>query len=106
MRNATDSYIRVERSRLHAELINKWTLPFRAPDLDRYYLLYWTPSYFDAIWNEGIITREGVDYIVVYHACKPAELRREKQIALSFRRAVPEFNLPAYVLVTFAKGCK
>lgn len=89
---------------LHNELINNWTLPHRQADLDKYYLLYWNPVYFDAVWNEGIITREGIDYQVVYHNCRPAELRNERQIALSFRRAVQEFNLPAYVLVS--KGCK
>lgn len=87
------------------ELINTWKLSEELKKrVSKYYLLYWTPVYFDAIWNEGIITREGVDYIVVYHACKPADLRKEKQIALSFRRANKEFNLPAYVLVQ--KGCK
>lgn len=77
-----------------------WTISPNERDLfSKYYLLYWKPSYFQAMCLNGKIYHDGILYHVIYHKCTPEPLKTFNQVALSFRKAVKEYNLDAYVLV-------
>lgn len=68
-----------------------------------YYLLYNQGSYILSHSINGTIYRDGIEYIVVYHNDLTRDYikqNRLEQYALSFRKAQPEFELPAYVLVS------
>lgn len=65
-----------------------------------YYLLYWSNSFFFSALKDGHVTSiDGKSYGVLYLGTTPARLRRCAQVALSFREPIPEFNIPATVLV-------
>lgn len=86
--------------------------------LSEYYLLYWEAEYFlkQMQEGEGSILRHGNRYHICFHkdlsrgkliqAVKEGKEGKSKscQVALSFRRALPEFNLPAYVFVSMYPG--
>lgn len=74
--------------------------------LSHYQLLYWSPLYFLDTSEHGTITRGGITYNIVYGGGftrgKILRLSKENtriQLALSFRAALPIFNLPGYVMV-------
>ena len=70
----------------------------------KYRLLYWSKHHFLKQLVAGVIASEGTDYIVIYHNCTRGKIISAHdftQLALSFRAAHQEFNVPAYVLVSF-----
>lgn len=94
-------------SELHYKMLNEWNIHFQTSDesqaLKAYYMLFWAPIYFFDKLCDGIIERQGIGYHVVYHKCKPEELKKESQIILSFREAQTIFGIPAYVLISLMK---
>lgn len=69
----------------------------------KYRLLYWSKSHFMQRAVAGIVESEDCEYVIVYHNCtrgRVIQCAEFQQLALSFRAANPEFNLPAYVLVS------
>lgn len=69
--------------------------------LSEYYLLYWTPEYFREVSKGGIIHRGNREHIVVFaRGTTPASLLSCNQVRLSFRAALPDYHLPAYVIVS------
>jgi hypothetical protein len=85
---------------VHSALINDASVTVDVRDqLERYYLLYWTPDHFFDQMNNGIIAHQGIEYLVIYKNCNPISLRRCEQISLSFRKAKSEYELCAYVIV-------
>ena len=76
--------------------------------LSTYFIRYWSKEYFFRITSvvslhTGTIPLEGKEFVIVYHRCTRGEilaLESSDQLALSFRAALPEFSLPAYVLVS------
>jgi len=91
---------KITPSNMHSALVNRFDISELIDSLEQYKLLYWAPQHFFAQLKEGMIERNGVEYLVVYHKCTPTRLHSQSQIALSFRQAKIEFNLPAYVLVS------
>jgi len=95
----------VSRSQLHLRL-QTWPIfsSFSTPALREYYLLFWSVEYFLGRWKEGAIVRNGT----IYHVCFPSDLSLAKlkqldkshQLALSFRTAEAEYDLPSYVFVS------
>jgi hypothetical protein len=95
----------ISRSQLHLRL-QTWPIfsSFSTPALREYYLLFWSAEYFLGRWKEGTIVRNGS----IYHVCfapglslaKLKQLDKSHQIALSFRTAAAEYNLPSYVFVS------
>lgn len=69
--------------------------------LSEYYLLYWAPEYFREVSKGGVIQRGNREYIVVFaKGATPAALLSCNQVKLSFRSALPDYHLPAYVIVS------
>lgn len=69
--------------------------------LQEYKLLYTSPNYLFSQVSGGVLTRHDKPYIVIYHQCTRYEcMYYSGQLMLSYREAQPEYNLPAYVLVT------
>lgn len=89
---------------LHHKLVEDWILsPTCRANCNNYFLRHWEFDHYklQLMYNKDwgywyIIGADGTKYRVI-----PKELGLEKysQLALSFRSAVPELNLPAYVLV-------
>ena len=58
-------------------------------------------SHFATHSHEGMLHREAKSYQIVYHRCNRWEaLHSDSQLLISYREAKPEYNLPAYALVT------
>lgn len=87
-------------SNLHAKLVNDWDISFYREYLEKHYLLYWEPRYTSDRIINGCIENQGNEYLVVYHKCTSNSLWQCNQIALSFRKAIPEFAIPSYVLLS------
>ena len=49
--------------------------------------------------KDGIITHDGIDYIVVFHQTTAINVRKSSQVKLSFRKPDKEFDLTPYVLI-------
>jgi hypothetical protein len=64
-----------------------------------YHILHWRAEYTIEQIKEGVITREGKSYIVVFNACTRFKIKQSSDAVLSFREAQPEYDLPAYVLI-------
>lgn len=93
----------VSKSLLHSISINLFTLPPEIRDcFCAYYLKYWQGEYFCDQVEDGAITDCSRNYLVIYQHCTPFQVRRAKQVKLSFRAAMPEFDIPAYVIVKLA----
>ena len=98
----------IHRSKLLASVVNDFSVPQELhPILDRYVILHWTPAFFleQTADSYGILSRAlspndtVTDYIIVYKNCNRYSVRKAKEIAVSFRKALPEYDIPAYVLV-------
>ena len=91
------------RSVIHSECINNFHILTRLPTnvLESAYLLYWSPEHLFSQLQDGTLYRasEQRKYLIVYHRCTPTQLKRQAQIALSFRACRPVYDIPAYVLV-------
>ena len=97
------------RSELSFQLTSKFSIsPIFSPVLSKYFIRYWSKDYFLRISSlvslyTGTIPIEGKEYVVIYHRCTRGEILQmqdSEQLVLSFRAALPEYNLPAYVLVS------
>lgn len=82
-------------------LLHFHEIPLAQQDvLEHYQLYYWNSAYFDERIVNGTIVKSGIPYLIQYHHCSPASLRHCNQVALSFRAAKPEYQLPPIVLVS------
>ena len=92
---------------------NHTTIAHRLHDtLETYYILYWDVEYFLSQFTEGTIKRDNRIYHIIFkgtgagntkhrgHMIADVKQGMSYQVSLSFRKAKPEFNLPAYVLVS------
>jgi hypothetical protein len=73
------------------------------PALEKYTLLYQSVDYFLCNSHEGTLHRFDSEYNIVYHNCTRGQilaLPADQQLRLSYRQAVPEYSLPAFVLVS------
>lgn len=93
----------VDRSLMSHMLQNQFVIAPNYRDLlSEYQLLYWSVSHTLFQNKAGYIS----GHIVVYHNCTRGSLMLTptyKQVALSFRAAIPEYNLPAYVLISLPR---
>lgn len=72
--------------------------------LSAYFLLYATPEHFFKNQHQGSYYRETDQYIIIYSKCTRYQCRNHKgQLKLSFRVAIPEYDLPNYVLVSLGE---
>lgn len=71
-------------------------------DLLCYYkLLKWRGDYTLAMIHEGLLRRDNIDFIVIFGTPRGTLLANpESQFNLSFRQAIPEYEIPAYVLIS------
>ena len=82
---------------------NPSSLPF-----EKFFIRYWSKDYFLHVTSfislhTGTLPVEGRGFIIIYHRTtrgKILQMNPTDQLALSFRAAKPEYNLPAYVLVS------
>ena len=83
--------------------VNNWTIhPSYRDCFDIYYLLHWQSKYILERISNGALEIGNYSYVVVYHRTTRGRLLAapEKQVAISFRAAKPEFGIPAYALVS------
>ena len=93
---------------LHQLLSNIHDLSLYRDCLETYYLNYWSAKYILKDSDGGMIYKDNNMYHIVY--LKPVTRGKIlasvqagnslQQYKLSFRKALPEFNLPAYVLIS------
>lgn len=79
--------------------------------LDSYFLRYWSPTYFRAFLQDGIIAvdtiipdtnrTERIRYQVHYVGCNANSILTRSQVALSFRKPKPTYPIGNHVIVTF-----
>lgn len=70
-------------------ILSTWNLPPSIIDrCDRYYILHWDGKYFSDLFykSSGRITREGVDYQIIFYGSIARELLSADRVAVSFRR--------------------
>lgn len=69
--------------------------------LSDYYLLYWNPLHYLTENRHGFITRdEGIYTVMLDRRVSLDRIMLAKQVRLSFRKAMPEFELPGIVFVS------
>lgn len=102
----------VSRSSLNEILVYRFAIPELLKDLfPTYFLRYWSKKFFLAVTSQQSIRKDailvdGIFYLIQYHKCTRGDILRlqdSSQVCLSFRAAKPEFNLPAYVLVSISQ---
>lgn len=88
------------RNLIQHSLINEFYLAPEITDiLSEYYILHWDTTYTLLKAHEGIIYREGKQFIVVYNGCTRYKCKMSKKCVLSFRIPPVEYQLPNYVLI-------
>jgi len=94
----------IPKSDMHSALINRFELtPEQAAACEKYYILHWRGAHFKHVMRNGIITHQGVDYLVVYTECKPTDILTSSYLYVSFRKPAKEYGLQAYVLISIAR---
>lgn len=97
----------ITRQNLQYLMTHFHTFPHEFRDcLSKYYLLYWSAPHFSEQLHDGIITHDSISYLVTYRGCTPANIKfadESNQIKVSFRLAMPEFNLLPVVLISVRK---
>lgn len=94
----------VLRSLVHYQMINHFHYAPRFRDtLKTYFILHWNADFTKDQISDGIISLASGDYTVIWYKLSPYDLHNQKNLRLSFREAQPEYNLPAYVLITTMK---
>ena len=89
----------ISKTMVRSMMQNLFEFPKEYRDLlETYHLLYWQTGFFKSKITEGIIEKDGIQYQIIYKD-QPATLSKHSQVRLSFRSAVREYNLEAYVLV-------
>ena len=86
-------------------LQTKFSIPLSHQHLLRsYFIRYWSKEYLLSTLEagKGTLTRENIQFIAIYRDCSRGKIlsSSEDQVCLSFRAALPEYNLPAYVLIS------
>lgn len=77
-----------------------WALPQHfCKNLQSHFLLSWSGEYFKKVLDDGQIFKDETRFNVIYHNCTPEQCFKAKSVWLSFRKALDDFDLPAYVLV-------
>lgn len=91
----------VTKNQMRDHLMNSFNFTSFLPRklLATYFTRVWETSYFKTLAVQGTIDYEGTSYQIVYNNCTRFAVLNTKEVKLSFREAIPEFNLPAYVLV-------
>ncbi len=91
----------VTKNQMRDHLMNSFNFTSHLPRklLATYFTRVWEVSYFKTLAIQGVINHEGNDYQIVYNNCTRFAVLNAVEVKLSFREAIPEFNLPAYVLV-------
>jgi hypothetical protein len=70
-----------------SSVLSKWSLDHEEQTiLDKYFILYWETRHFQSLSRIGTITRQDIDYHIIYHQCLPNALDNHPYVALSFRR--------------------
>jgi hypothetical protein len=73
--------------------------------MEQYYLLFWEGKYLINKTIDGLIWRGGTSYVVVYAKnCTRGYViaHPNEQFSVSFRKAMPEYDLPAYCYISQA----
>lgn len=68
-------------------------------EVDIYYTLFWSGEYFKKQNLSGVLLKDNVTFVIIFHNCIPLTCYNSKQVQLSFRKAAKYYELPAYVLV-------
>lgn len=90
----------IKRTHVHYMLVNYFTYPINHLDtLKDYCLTRCNKNWFFSWMRDGILIYDNKEYVIVYHKCGAASLRKALEITLSFRTPQPEFNLSNYVLI-------
>lgn len=95
-------YVRhgVSKQKIRYVLKETWVVPtFLQHLLKNHFLLNWSGEYFKKVLDDGQIFKDETRFNVIYHNCTPEQCFKAKSVWLSFRKAVDDFDLPAYVLV-------
>lgn len=93
----------VRQSILYWLMKNSPTIDTYQDCLVKYFRLYWEGKYLITRIFEGCIIKDDTTYVVVYdRKCTRGYIvaNPNKQYSVSFRKASPEFNLPAYCFVS------
>lgn len=70
-----------------SNVLNKWALEsWDRSYLQKYYILHWETEYFINKSNSSTLHHDGIEYLILYHRCMIADIKKEKDIALSFRK--------------------
>lgn len=90
----------VTKRQVHSLLINLFHYPAEYRDtLQDYFILCWTGEHLFDRLIDGTVSVGSTEYLIIYQNCNSYTSKRAKQVRLSFRKPMPEFNLPAYVIV-------
>lgn len=90
----------ITKKQMHSLLINIFHFPATHADcLSGYYLKHWQGEYLSSQIAEGSVLDNGEEYVVIYQGCTPYQVRRAKEVKLSFRKPKKEFALSSYVIV-------
>jgi hypothetical protein len=68
-------------------VLQKWSLTREERTiLDKYFILYWETEYFLNVSGTGKITKEDIDYLIIYPFGLPIHIPEQANVALSFRK--------------------
>ena len=86
-------------------LQTKFSIPISHQHLLRsYFIRYWSKDYLlkELETGHGMLTRDNIQFLAIFHDCTRGKIltSSEDQVCLSFRAPLPEYNLPAYVLIS------
>ncbi len=97
-------YPGISRNGLSTALLNNFhIIPAYHPALETYKTLWISGDKFKNLNNDGIIKENGKEFQIIYQNCNPYEVKKAKEIRLSFRAAKDIFNLSPIVIVRIAK---
>jgi hypothetical protein len=70
-----------------SNVLTKWALEsWDRSYLEKYYILHWRAEYLVDKSNSSSLHHDGVEYLILYHRCMIAQIKREKEVVLSFRK--------------------
>ena len=74
------------------------------PLLQCYKMIAISGCEFRSCLYDGTLQYRGRDFDVIYHQCFPHSAKNAKEVRISFRAALAEFNLPAIALVQIVEA--
>lgn len=90
----------LKRTEIHHMFLNNFHIhESQHKTLREYFILHWSGSKLSERLHEGMIHSYGHDFNVIYHNCNPFAAKKSECIKLSFRAAIPELDIPNYVLI-------